>query len=200
MSGAELCLGVLGTSSTSQSHTTADNGVGAAIPVMQAAIAAIGRLESPTGPRLHARSIAELHSEASQEWFSAIYSNLQLYQEVVEPNVEEQDRAFASNVRTNVYRMVTKSQETIDQLLAASRDQRSRPEDLRALEDKLGEYAKYLNNFQVSLMKYVTVHSTFAKFSSLRHAQSFTSPAIPTTKSGRSHRLHTISDRRFRDL
>lgn len=120
--------------------------------MLQAAIAAKHHLAKPTAARLHARDIAELNNDAGQEFLSAIYSNLQVYREVVEPNVEEKDRVFATNIQKVIYRVVKQSQETARELDHASKDKQSKPADLRALEDKLGECAQWLNGFQLALM------------------------------------------------
>ncbi|KAL8827405.1 MAG: hypothetical protein Q9191_003201 [Dirinaria sp. TL-2023a] len=136
MSGPDLIISVLGL----------------VPPVLQAAIAAKDRLAKPTAARMHARDIAELNNDAGQEFLAAIYSNLQVYREVVEPNVEERDRVFASNIHKAIYKVIKQSQETAQELDHASKDKQVKPADLRALEDKLRECAQWLNGFQLSLM------------------------------------------------
>ncbi|KAL8719790.1 MAG: hypothetical protein Q9225_003251 [Loekoesia sp. 1 TL-2023] len=135
MSGAELYLGVLG----------------AVIPALQAANTAKGRSAKLAQSRLRAKDIAELHNAAGQGLFPAIYTNLNLYQEVVEPNDDGKDQEFASNLQS-IYRTLKESQETAQELYNASKGMRSNPEDLKAMEDKLGVHALHLINSQLSLM------------------------------------------------
>ena len=108
--------------------------------------------------RAHAKTIAELQNDIGQEQFAAIYSNLQRYREVVEPNFDEKDRVFISHVQKSIYRTVKSVQKTLQELLHASEDDNSRPEDIRAIEDKLSELGKHLNNFELRLMQSVIIH------------------------------------------
>ena len=103
--------------------------------------------------RAHAKTIAELQNDIGQEQFAAIYSNLQSYREVVEPNVDEKDRVFISHVQKSIYRTVKSYQETLQALSHASR-----PGEIRAIEDKLSELGKHLNNFELRLMQSVNIH------------------------------------------
>lgn len=113
-------------------------------------------MAKPTEARVHAKNIAELNDEL----FAAIYSNLQLYEEVVVQSVDEKDQVFASNVQRSIYKIIKKSQETAQELHNAGE------EKSRALQCKFGEYARYLNNFQLSMTKSVAFSFT-ENFSSL---------------------------------
>lgn len=164
MSGVELYLGVLGTKQHALNAyiSVADDLLGALIPALQAVNSAKGCSAKSTGSRVRAKDIAELHNDAGQGLFLAIYSNLKLYQEVVEPNFDEEDRGSASNLES-IYKTVKESQETAQELHNASKGGRSKPEDLRALEDKLGVHALHLINSQLSLMLSVAFHRSFPR-------------------------------------
>ncbi|KAG7005693.1 hypothetical protein G7Y79_00018g045000 [Physcia stellaris] len=136
MSGAELLLSVLGV----------------VIPVLQAAITAKDRSAKLEQPRVHARTVAELHGDIGREQFLAIYLNLEKYRAVVEPYVDENDRIFASTVQKRIYRTVEKIQETAQELYKASENNQRKPEDLTAMEYRLETYARRLNNDQQHLM------------------------------------------------
>lgn len=198
MSGPDLFFAVLGMRSTSstkisQSLTTC---VGASIPIVQAAIAAKDRSARLAEPRLHAKDIVELHNNAGQELFSAVYSNLQIYQDLVEPNVDETDRVFASNLRKSIYRTVKESQETAQQLYNATKDKRTKPEAIKAMADKLGEYAKYLNNLQLAMIKSVAFHRSSSEELLVANVrQSFIAPTVPAARSRRRCRLCTDPNR-----
>ena len=163
MSGAELFLAVLGRRSihsplVCQMLTAC---IGAVIPVLQAAITANDRSARLEQPRVHARTVAELHNDVGQEQFLAIYLNLRKYREVVEQHVDENDRLFALIVQKRIYRTVEKIQETAKELYNASKNRQSKPEDLRAMEYRLETYARHLNNDQLYLMQSVGSPSSY---------------------------------------
>lgn len=165
MSGPELLLGVLGRRSILLSHVcqrlTAP--IGAVIPVLQAAITAKDRSAKLEQPRVHARTVAELHNDVGREQFLAIYLNLEKYRAVVEPYVDENDRLFALDVQKRIYKTVKKIEETAQELYNASECNQSKPkyQYLRELEYKLEIYARHLNNDQLCLMQSVGSHSSF---------------------------------------
>lgn len=128
---------------------------------MQAAITVKDRSAKPKEARIRARDIAELHDDLGQTLFSNIDSTLRLYQDVVESNVDEKHRVLASNLRKSVDRTVKESRETARALYNASRDKRSKPENLRAMEDKLDECAKYLNSSLLNMTMSVPYHRSF---------------------------------------
>lgn len=118
---------------------------------MQATIKAKSRMAKPKNARVHANSIAELNDEL----FAAIYSNLQLYDEVVVQSVDEKDQIFASNVQKSIYKVIERSQKVMKELRKDIK-----PEKRRALESELGEYAKNLENFQHAITKSAAFTST----------------------------------------
>lgn len=128
---------------------------------MQAIISAKDRSAELKEVRIVAKEITDLHNDIGQQLFSAINSNLQLFKEVVEPKVDENDRVFAANIQRSIYKTVKKSQETAQELDRARNDQSSNREVLRALEDKLDRYGIYLNNFQLSMLTLVACHCPF---------------------------------------
>lgn len=136
---------------------------GVVLPAVQAAIAAKGRSATSTRSRIHIKDIADLHNDAGQALYPEIYKNLQMYQEVVEPNVDEMDRAFASNVRRDIENIVKKSQETARELHAACSDKRSKAEDLRDMELKLEIYARHLFNYQGCMNRSVEFQGSFSE-------------------------------------
>ena len=163
MSGAELLLSVLGRRSILLSHVCQrlTTPIGVVIPVLQAAITAKDRSAKLEQPRVHARTVAELHGDIGREQFLAIYLNLEKYRAVVEPYVDENDRIFASTVQKRIYRTVEKIQETAQELYKASENNQRKPEDLTAMEYRLETYARRLNNDQQYLMQSVGSPSPF---------------------------------------
>lgn len=130
------------------------------LPVLQTVVQAKDSSAKPTVLRAHAKNIAELHNEVGQAQYSAIYSVLQRYRDIVEPNVSEEDRLVISNLQKSIYRNIRTSQDIAQQLGRASKAERSKPEDLSALKNELGECAKYLNNDLLLLQLSVTPHIT----------------------------------------
>ena len=128
---------------------------------MQATITAKDRSAKLREAQIVAKEITDLQNDTGQQLFSAINSNLQLFKQVVEPRVDENDRVFAANIQRSIYKTVKKSQETAQELDRARNDQNSNREVLRALEDKLDRYGMYLNNFLLSMLKLVACHSPF---------------------------------------
>ena len=126
---------------------------GAVIPAVQATFSLIGGKEELERARAAARYKVNLHRESSQELFSLIYENLQLYQDYVEPNVDQNDRVFASTVRREMLKTVKRSQNTAQDLDRAKNDPHCGRDQLRALEDKLDGYATLLNGLQLSLTR-----------------------------------------------
>ena len=163
MSGAELLLSVLGRRSILLSHVCQrlTTPIGVVIPVLQAAITAKDRSARLERPRVHARTVAELHNDVGQEQFLAIYLNLKKYREVVTQYADENDRLFASTVQKRIYRTVEKIQETAQELYHASKNSQCKPEDLTAMEYKLETYARRLNNYHLHLILSVGSPSSF---------------------------------------
>ena len=142
MSGVELYLAVLGLLGT------------VTIPALQATFPTKEGGARDRGVRASAKSIAELHGSIGEEWFASIYSNLELYQQEVEPNVDGRDRAFAKNMRKSIYLTMERSRETAKELQNALQNRNS-SEQIQRMQGDLEEYAKYLNHFQVSMMQSV---------------------------------------------
>ena len=102
--------------------------------------------------RAHAKNIAELHNEIGQAQYSAIYSVLQRYRDIVEPNVGEKDRLVISNLQKSIFENIRKSQDIVQRLGRASKAESSKSGDL----SQLGECAKFLNNDLLLLQLSVT--------------------------------------------
>ena len=130
----------------------ADSSTGTVIPTFQLAIAENDRSASAREVRNHAQGTVDFYNDTGEKMFETIHSNLQRFQEVVEPNVDEADRLFARNLRRETYRTIIKSQEAVRELAQAHRERLSR-EVLRGLEDKLKRYGMTLNHCQVSMSK-----------------------------------------------
>ena len=128
--------------------------VGAIIPTLQATANFIGGRRGIERQLRSVGDIADLHNEVGQELLSAIYEELQDYQDIVEPNVSQNDRLFASTIRREMYKIMKRIEDTARDLDQARRDPRN-IDHLRALSNRFDRYGVLLNNLQHSLNRSV---------------------------------------------
>ena len=195
---AELSLSVLGKSGVHCPFaiTLLTPGSGLALPTIQAVISAKSHSTDRKTSRLDAVTIAELQNDLGEEWFDAIHSNLRLYEEVVEPNVDEKDRVFASVIRARICHIIEDMQATAQELARASKNPQSKEKDLIANKDKLEELGKYLNRFLFVMSRSVGTDHVFWQPLVTKKSQSFGNQTI-SEHHDRRRRAHRIVESDF---